>query len=263
MPYNELLGEVYKALRERIALASAVESGSAETALEADLASASGLNQAASTSESQLEYDAEAQAAATFVCSLGSWPLFPDTLSALNSLKRLGYALVLLSNVDDASIRQMTLPRLDPETYTMPTRARTGGIPPGGNSRSNSNRSSESLFAGVLTAEQLGAYKPDPRVLSAALEHIETSLGVNSEDVLVVAQSLFHDHVPAKSLGLKTVWVDREGSEMGLGVGEGEEIWDWRFASLEEIVKAVEDERKADGGIVSSGKVEFRVVTYD
>ena len=37
------------------------------------------------------------------------------------------------------------------------------------------------------------------------------------ERILHVAQSLFHDHVPAKQLGLTTVWVDRRHDREGFG----------------------------------------------
>ena len=32
-----------------------------------------------------------------------------------------------------------------------------------------------------------------------------------------MAQSLFHDHVPAKSLGMTTVWIDRRQGKAGTG----------------------------------------------
>jgi 2-haloacid dehalogenase len=35
--------------------------------------------------------------------------------------------------------------------------------------------------------------------------------------VLHVAQSLFHDHVPAKQLGLESVWVNRRRGKAGSG----------------------------------------------
>ena len=35
--------------------------------------------------------------------------------------------------------------------------------------------------------------------------------------MLHVAQSLFHDHVPAKALGLSTVWVNRRHDRPGSG----------------------------------------------
>ena len=37
------------------------------------------------------------------------------------------------------------------------------------------------------------------------------------ERILHVAQSLFHDHVPAKALGMTTVWIDRRRGREGFG----------------------------------------------
>ena len=105
--------------------------------------------------------------------SIGSWPPFPDTVAALERLHA-RYALVVLSNVDDD---------LFAET------ARALGV----------------RFDDVITAQQLGSYKP-------ALEnfrHLLERIGAPAERVLHVAQSLYHDHVPAKRIGLSTVWIRR------------------------------------------------------
>jgi 2-haloacid dehalogenase len=64
-----------------------------------------------------------------------------------------------------------------------------------------------------VTAQQVGSYKPDPRNFEAAFARIE----VPRERILHVAQSLFHDHVPAKAFGLTTVWVDRRHDRPGFG----------------------------------------------
>jgi 2-haloacid dehalogenase len=59
----------------------------------------------------------------------------------------------------------------------------------------------------------VGAYKPDPRNFEVALERIRVPQG----RVLHVAQSLFHDHVPAHRLGLATAWIDRRRDRPGFG----------------------------------------------
>ncbi len=41
--------------------------------------------------------------------------------------------------------------------------------------------------------------------------------GCRANAILHVAQSLFHDHVPAKALGLTTVWIDRRHDRPGTG----------------------------------------------
>ena len=68
-------------------------------------------------------------------------------------------------------------------------------------------------FDWVVTAEQARGYKP-------RLENFEFAfarMDVPRERILHVAQSLFHDHVPAKALGLTTVWIDRRGDREGSG----------------------------------------------
>jgi FMN phosphatase YigB (HAD superfamily) len=68
-------------------------------------------------------------------------------------------------------------------------------------------------FDWVVTAQQVGSYKPDPRNFAALFARLE----VPRERILHVAQSLFHDHVPAKSLGVSTVWIDRRHGRAGFG----------------------------------------------
>jgi 2-haloacid dehalogenase len=114
---------------------------------------------------------------ATFGGSVGEWPPFPDSVEALTRLST-RYRLGILTNCDN-DLFAATQRRL--------------GIP----------------FDPVLTAQQVGRYKPDPRGFGILLERV----GVPPDRVLHVAQSLFHDHVPAKELGLATVWVDRRAGK--------------------------------------------------
>ena len=65
----------------------------------------------------------------------------------------------------------------------------------------------------MVTAQQAGAYKPDERPFLLAFER----LGVPRERILHVAQSLFHDHVTAKRLGLTSVWINRRAGREGDG----------------------------------------------
>jgi FMN phosphatase YigB (HAD superfamily) len=67
----------------------------------------------------------------------------------------------------------------------------------------------------VVTAQQVGRYKPDPAGFHVAHARIGDELGVPPSRILHVAQSLFHDHVPAKVLGMTTVWIDRRGGRAG------------------------------------------------
>ena len=113
--------------------------------------------------------------------SLGDWPAFPDTRDALRALKT-RYRLAIISNIDD-DLFARTAPTLGVE------------------------------FDWVVTARQVGSYKP-------SLESFRQSLarfGAPSDKVLHVAQSLYHDIAPAKSLGLSTVWVNRRRGRPGHG----------------------------------------------
>jgi 2-haloalkanoic acid dehalogenase type II len=127
------------------------------------------------------------EAAAAFAGSVGDWPPFPDSVEALRSLER-SHLLAILSNVDRASFAR--------------TEARLGV-----------------KFGLVMTAEEIGSYKPDPRNFRYALDQLGAR-GIPPARVLHVAQSLFHDHVPAKALGLRTVWVDRRAGRRGGAVKE-------------------------------------------
>jgi 2-haloacid dehalogenase len=118
---------------------------------------------------------------ASLAASVGDWPAFPDTVDALQTLAR-RYRLAILSNVDD-------------DLFT--GSARRLGVD----------------FAAVITAQQVGSYKPDRRNFRAALARLEAP----PDRVLHVAQSLFHDIAPAKELGLTTVWVNRRHDRPGFG----------------------------------------------
>jgi len=123
--------------------------------------------------------DAEA-----FGRSVGDWPAFPDSPPSLRYLKQ-HYKLVILSNVDRRSFK-------------------------------TSNERLGVAFDAIYTAEDIGSYKPDPANFRYMLQHLPQDLGMDSPKILHTAQSLFHDHVPAKSLGLPTMWIDRRhGREDG------------------------------------------------
>jgi 2-haloacid dehalogenase len=118
---------------------------------------------------------------AAFAGSVGDWPAFPDSARALAELKQ-RFRLGVITNCDDDLFALSNL-RLGVE------------------------------LDWVVTAEQARGYKPGPRPFELAAERIDVPL----ERVLHVAQSLFHDHVPAKAAGRTTVWVDRRGTREGHG----------------------------------------------
>ena len=128
-----------------------------------------------------LEFEPAADEVTAFSGSVGDWPAFDDSPQALADLKA-RFRLGVITNCDD-------------DLFAL------------------SNRRLVVDFEWVVTAEQAGAYKPDTRGFELAFERI----AVPRKRVLHVAQSLYHDHVPAKALGLTTVWVDRPHAHGGLG----------------------------------------------
>jgi len=122
--------------------------------------------------------------AMAFADSVGDWPAFPDTAQALWALSQ-RHMLVVISNIDHKSFER-TLPKL--------------GV----------------TLDGLVTAEDVGAYKPDQRVFEYAARVVE-SMGAPKHRWLHVAQSLYHDHAPAKRFGLRTAWVDRRRGKRGSG----------------------------------------------
>ncbi|HJO83304.1 MAG: haloacid dehalogenase type II [SAR202 cluster bacterium] len=111
--------------------------------------------------------------------SLGDWPVFDDTVGALTALKT-RYKLAVVSNIDD-DLFELTAQRLGVE------------------------------FDEVVTAQQARGYKPSTRNFKLLLER----LGVDRSKILHVAESLYHDVVPANELGLSVVWVNRHGESGG------------------------------------------------
>ena len=116
--------------------------------------------------------------------SVPDWPAFADSADAL-ALLRQHAKLIILSNVDRTSF-------------------------------AGSNAKLGVEFTSVLTAQDIGCYKPSPRNF-AALNAEARRLGVGEGKLLHVAQSLYHDHVPAKQAGLPTVWINRRHDRPGWG----------------------------------------------
>ena len=151
--------------------------------------------------------DDEAEALAV---SVPDWPAFPDSAEALQRLSR-RYQLIILSNVDRASFAA-------------------------------SNRRLSVTFASILTAEDIGSYKPSPRNFEALVREAQR-LGVADGKLLHVAQSLFHDHVPAKAAGLPTVWINRRHDNPGWGATPAPPANvtpDWTFTSMAAFADAVD-----------------------
>jgi FMN phosphatase YigB (HAD superfamily) len=67
--------------------------------------------------------------------------------------------------------------------------------------------------------------------------HVKDEFGVEKDQILHVAQSLHHDHAPAKKLGLTSVWIDRQGA---MGTSEDAE-YAWKFDTLGQLADAVDE----------------------
>ncbi len=109
------------------------------------------------------------------------WPAFPDLAAALARLQE-RFRLGVITNCDDDLFAA-------------------------------SNGRLGVTFDWVITAQQAGSYKPNEANFQVAFER----LGLPRDRILHVAQSLFHDHVPAKRLGLSSVWIDRRHDRPGSG----------------------------------------------
>jgi 2-haloacid dehalogenase len=113
--------------------------------------------------------------------SLQQWKPWPDTVEALSSLRK-KFKLAIISNVDD-DLFAATRPQLKVD------------------------------FSEVITAQQAQAYKPSLKIFELAMRRIN----VPPERILHVGQSIYHDVLPAKSLGIATVWVNRPSARSGVG----------------------------------------------
>jgi 2-haloacid dehalogenase len=150
------------------------------------------------------------QDAERFGGTVGNWPAFADSASSLARLKR-HFRMIIVSNVDRASFAA-------------------------------SNRRLGVTFDKVITAEDVGAYKPRPPHFEALFKSLP-ELGVDRDGLLHVAQSLYHDHEPAQRYGLPSVWIDRGRDRFDSGATP---LTDpsieprWRFPTLEAFADAVE-----------------------
>ena len=113
--------------------------------------------------------------------SIRNWTPFDDTVVALKAFGETR-RLAVISNIDDDLFRASAV-RLGVE------------------------------FDEVVTAEQIGSYKPSLKNFQVAFER----LGHGPDGILHVAQSLYHDIAPACALGLRNVWINRRKSKNGFG----------------------------------------------
>jgi 2-haloacid dehalogenase len=150
----------------------------------------------------RLGFEASALEQDSLPSSIATWMPFPDTVNALKRLHS-RFQLAIISNIDDdlfaASARQL-------------------GVE----------------FDQVITAAQAGAYKPSPTIFRLA----QQKLGVSTREWLHAGQSMYHDVIPASSLGISTVWVSRPSLRPGVGaVRSASGTPDVEVHSLEELAE--------------------------
>jgi 2-haloacid dehalogenase len=106
--------------------------------------------------------------------TLPQWPVFPDTRAALDEARGRGWSLAILSNTDRDLI-EASMAAI--------------GVP----------------FELAVVASEIGSYKPGHEHWHAFARQVGRLPDVH------VAQSHFHDVVPATALGIPTVWINRLG----------------------------------------------------
>jgi 2-haloacid dehalogenase len=137
--------------------------------------------------------------------SLPDWPPFPDTVGALQKLSK-RFCLVVISNTDDALFAA-------------------------------TQRRLKFRFDEVITAEQVRSYKPGTAHFQEALRRLD----VPATKILHVAQSLYHDHVPAQRLGFRTAWINRPSLLAGKGLAPAAVVKpDLEFSDLNGLVEELE-----------------------
>lgn len=151
--------------------------------------------------------------AVTFGRSVKHWPEFEDSAASLNYLRQ-HYLMATLTNCDRISYM-------------------------------GSNARLEIEWDAIYTAQDVGCYKPRLRNFDYMFEHARRDLGVLPQEILHVAQSLTHDMVPATSMGMTKVWINRRHNQEGLGATappQGEYTIEWEFNSMADFVKAHQQE---------------------
>ncbi len=149
------------------------------------------------------------QEAINFGRSVKHWPAFDDSSETLNYLRR-HYLMATVTNCDRISYM-------------------------------GSNARLEIEWDAIYTAQDIGCYKPNLRNFEYMFERARRDLGVLPHEILHVAQSLTHDMVPATSMGMTKVWINRRHNREGLGATappQGEYTIEWEFNSMADFVEA-------------------------
>lgn len=143
--------------------------------------------------------------------SVPAWPAFPDSAAALASLGK-HYDLIIVSNVHKEGF-------------------------------AGSNEHLNGEYAAIITAEDVRAYKPAAPHFEALDAWLQNN-GMSRQHLLHVAQSLFHDHVPARRFSLDSVWINRRHNTPGWGATpQPSEEWTYNaeYHSMGEFATAVDE----------------------
>jgi 2-haloacid dehalogenase len=106
--------------------------------------------------------------------SLPEWEPFPEVRAALTEARERGWKLAILSNTDREFI-EASMARI--------------GVP----------------FELAVVASEIGSYKPQHRHWLTFFDQTDAP----RDGYVHVAQSYFHDIVPANELGVRSIWVNR------------------------------------------------------
>lgn len=147
-----------------------------------------------------------------FAAALADWPAFVDTVSVMQRLAQ-NAKLILVSNMDTVTLETIT------------TTGALKGVP----------------VADLQGGDIAGAFKPDHAVFNTFLDTALNKYGVGQKEVLLVAQGLPSDHVPANEIGFASAWIDRYhfGHE---AVEKSGAKPTWVFESLQELVNEMDRE---------------------
>jgi 2-haloalkanoic acid dehalogenase type II len=164
----------------------------------------------------ELEVEIGPDDAHAFGQGIGEWEAYPDTVAAMQVLGKY-YKLAPLSNVDKTSFNR---------TLTGPLK----GV----------------HFDALYLAEDIGSYKPSLNNFHYLIDHVQEEFGIEKMQICMVAQSLQHDHVPAKTMGMSpSVWISRGGDKSAMGSGNLEKYQEKVnlgaiYDTLGEMAEAVE-----------------------
>jgi 2-haloalkanoic acid dehalogenase type II len=122
------------------------------------------------------------EGARRFAASVPSWPVFADTAEFLQRMGKRGYKRYILSNVD---------------TDLLEETIRKHGLE----------------IDGFVTAEEVGSYKPN----AGHWLRFMKMTGAGREEVLHVAQSIYHDIIPTNEMGIASAWINRYNEPMPEG----------------------------------------------